>query len=913
MNMEKIVRLSYDRPWIVVIITAIITAVLAIPAISLHIDVSSDRFMAKGTPEKTKYEDTIKVFGSDVLSFIYIRDTELFTEKKLTRLRAMFDQLANLKGVEKAESLFTINNIKGEQGVIDTAPLLDIIPADPNELQKKQKDAIDNPIIRKGFISLDGKSTVISLYLSKDKKDYKFDSRIKTDIEKVTATYKGYFQEIFQTGAPYVNTSMSEYIVDDQLILVPVAVFALLFVILLTLRNIHGAIVPIVNAGISIIWTFGFMKLFGVPINPLTAIVPAIMIVIGATEDTHMIAEFLEATKKGESPREAVLVGIGKKLSTAFFLTAFTTVIGFGSIAFNDVIILQDFGIASALGFFLNFFVTITMTPVYLRFFGKQVMAKGFHGESKDSKILERIVRTVIYWGTQYRKRIIVISSLLLIISVIFTFHIYVNNDVISYFRASSPIVRAAQKMHDNLSGQNLFYITIDKDTGDFKKADNLKKIEEVKSYLKNLNAFDSVLSLPDYIALVNKGMQNGDPAFNKVPDSDSLIAQYLLFFQRSDIERFVSGDYSKINIMVRHNINSSTKLNALVDKIRNDLNSGRFGNFNKVLVTGEGILIAEAAESFISGQVYSLLSTAFIIAAIMGFLFLSVKAGLVVLIPNLLPVFILFGFMGLLGIPLNAGTVMVAAVTIGIAVDDTTIFMVLYNQNLKKYGDEKRALEETLVSEIKPIFISSVSLAAGFGTLVFSKFVPIAQFGALSAFVMIIAFVTELFITPLTLSSVRLITLWDAIGLELRERLINKSVLLEGFSKFQIRRLILMSHIIEAKAGEHIIHEGDTGDKMYLVVDGQMSVSKQVNGQRTVIASLEPGDAFGEIALVSSQPRTADVFAITNAKLLSLDWKTLERLRHLSPFITSRLFLNLSKILGTRLTETTEKMVCRL
>jgi predicted RND superfamily exporter protein len=553
------------------------------------------------------------------------------------------------------------------------------------------------------------------------------------------------------------------------------------------------------------------------------------------------------------------------------------------------------------------------MTPVYLRFFGKQVMAKGFHGESKDSKILERIVRTVTYWGTQYRKRIIAISSLLLIISIIFTFRIYVNNDVISYFRASSPIARAAQKMHDNLSGQNLFYITIDKDTGDFKKADNLKKIEEVKSYLKNLNAFDSVLSLPDYIALVNKGMQNGDPAFHKVPDSDSLIAQYLLFFQRSDIERFVSGDYSKINIMVRHNINSSTQLNALVDKIRKDLNSGRFGNFDKVLVTGEGILIAEAAESFISGQVSSLLSTAFIIAAIMGFLFLSVKAGLIVLIPNLLPVFIFFGMMGLLGIPLNAGTVMVAAVTIGIAVDDTTVFMVLYNQNLKKYGDEKRALEDTLLSEIKPIFISSVSLAAGFATLVFSKFVPIAQFGALSAFVMIIAFATELFITPLTLSSVRLITLWDAIGLELRERLINKSVLLEGFSKFQIRRLILMSHIIEAKAGEHIIHEGDTGDKMYLVVDGQMSVSKQVNEQRTVIASLEPGDAFGEIALVSSQPRTADVFAVTNAKLLSLDWKTLERLRHLSPFITSRLFLNLSKILGTRLTETTEKMVCRL
>ncbi len=910
MNMEKLVRLSYDRPWRILIITAILTVALAIPAVHLKIDVSSDRFMARNTPEKIKYEETKKVFGSDVLSFVYIRDNELFTEKKLNRLRPMFDELANLNGVEKAESLFTINNIKGEQGIIDTAPLLDIIPSDPQELRKKEKDAIENPIIKKSFVSTDGKSTVISLYLKRDKNDDKFDSKIKKDIDKVLSAYKKDFHEIFQTGAPYVNTSMSEYIVADQFILVPVGVAALLITIFLTLGNVHGAIVPIINASVSIIWTFGIMKLLGIPINPMTAIVPAIMIVIGATEDTHMIAEFLEATSKGESPKNAVLVGIGKKLSTAFFLTAFTTVIGFGTIAFTDVVILQDFGIASGIGFFLNFFVTITLTPVYLRFFGKSVMAKGFHEETKGNKVLSAIVHKVIYWGDRYRRRIIITNIVLLSVSIVAIAFIYVNNDVISYFRKSSPIVKAADKMHENLSGQNIFYIVFEKDAGDFKNAANLKKIEEAESYLRGLKKFDTVLSLPDYIALVNKGMQNGDPAYHKVPDADALIAQYLLFFQRSDIERFVSGDFSKVNIMIRHNINSSTELNNTLDKIRADLNSGRFGKFHSTLITGEGVLIADAAENFISGQITSLGTTAFMIAAIMAFLFLSWKAGLVVLIPNLLPVFLFFGLMGITGIPLNAGTVMVAAVTIGIAVDDTTVFMVLYNQNLKKYGDEKKALEDTLLAEIKPIFVSSVSLAAGFLTLVFSNFVPIAQFGALSAFVMLVAFPTELFTTPITLSSVRLITLWDAVGLELRERLIKQSILLQGFSKFQIRRFILMCHMVEGKAGEQLIREGDAGDKMYLVVDGEMSVSKMVHGKRTAIATLEPGDIFGEIALISSQPRTADVFAATDVKLLTLDWKTLERLRRLSPFIASKLFLNLSKVLGNRLVETTERMV---
>jgi len=914
MNMKKLVMWSYDRPWLIVAIVLVITAALIYPAMNLKIDVSSDRFMARNSPEKIKYEETKKTFGSDVISFVYIKDPQLFTQQKLQRLRSMFDTLANLRGVEKAESLFTINNIKGQDGMLDTAPLLDIIPSDQAELLAKQKDALDNPMINRSFISPDGTTTVISLYLVKDKGDENFEARIKKDIEKVLLDYKKDFQEALQTGAPFVNSSMSEYIVQDQFVLVPVGVGVLLLTIILTLRNIHGAIVPTISAGISITWTFGVMQLLGIPITPLTAIVPAIMIVIGSTEDTHMIAEFLEASAKGLSYRDAVLKGIGEKLSTAFLITAITTVIGFGSIAFTDVVMLQDFGIASAIGFFLGFFISITVASAYLRFFGKSVVKRGFHEESGgNNKIFTSIVDKSIYWAYQYKKRIITVGSAIAVMCLIAITFIYVNNDVLSYFKKSSPIVKAADKMHRDLAGQNIFYIVFEKDAGDFKNAANLKKIEEVEAYLRELKAFDTVLGLPDYMALVNKGMQNGDPAHYKVPDADNLVAQYLLLFQRRDIERFVSSDFSKVNIMVRHNINSSTEMNDTIEKIRKELSADRFGKYNSTLITGEGVLIAEAAENFISGQVTSLGSTAALIALIMAVFFLSWKAGIVVLIPNVLPLLLFFGLMGAGSIPLNAGTVMVAAITIGIAVDDNTIFMILYNQHMKEYGDEKRALRETLLAEIRPIFVSSVALAAGFSTLIFSNFVPIAQFGALSAFVMIIAAGTELFMTPLTLSSVRLITLWDAIGLELRDRLIKQSILLQGFSKFQIRRLILMCHMVKAKAGEQVIREGDAGDKMYLVVDGEMSVSKAFNGERKTITKLEPGDIFGEIALVSSQPRTADVFAVTDAKLLSLDWKTLVRLRRLSPFISSKLFLNLSKILGNRLIETTDKMVCRV
>jgi predicted RND superfamily exporter protein len=913
----KIIKFSYDNPWIVLPLVLLITVALAIPATQLRIDVSSDKFMEENTPAKAEYEEAKKIFGSDILSFVYIKDSQLFTEKKLQRMRSMFDKLANMEGVEKAESLFTINNIKGEAGIIDTNPLLDWIPSDQKELLAKQKDAIENPIIKRNQISPDGNSTVITLYLKKSKKDEDFERKIKEGIDKILAEHKGDFQELFQSGSPYVMTSMSEYIVKDQLVLVPLAVAVLLLTIMLTLRNIHGGIIPLINSIISIIWMFGVMKLLNIPINPLTSIVPAILIVIGSTEDTHIVSVFLESTEEGEAPREAV-IGIGKKLGTAFLVTSITTVIGFGSIAFNEVVVLKQFGIASGAGLFLNFIITIALTPVYLRFFGKHIASKHSHAHAGNNpggwnKITDRIIKLTMDLITNRKRLVIIITAVVVIVPALLALRIGVNNDMISYFKSHSPIVRAANTMHEKLSGQNVFYIVLYKDTDDFKRSKNLKSVEAIEAYLRDLKVFDSVLSLPDYISLVNKGMNHGDPSYHKVPDSNDLIAQYLLLFQRSDIERYISPDYSKINIMVRHNVNSSNRFNAIVDKIKHDLNSGKFGNFNRVVITSEGVLIAQAAESFISGQASSLLSTAVIAAAIMAFMFISWKAGFIVLAPNVIPVIIFFGLMGIANIPLNAGTAMVAAITIGIAVDDTTIFMIVYNRNLKQYGDEKMAIKETLRTEIRPIFVSAFALAAGFLVIGFSNFVPIAQFGLLSAFVMIIAIVIELAVAPLLLSSIRLITVWDAIGLELRERLIKKATLLEGLGKWQTRRLILMSHLIEAKTGEQIIREGDVGDKMYMVLDGELSVSRTISGEKTVIDKLEAGDVFGEIALISAQKRTADVFATTDVKLLTLDWKSLERFRRLSPFISAKLFLNISKILGRRLVKTTDKMVGQL
>jgi predicted RND superfamily exporter protein len=905
--MERIFYFAYDRARLMMVLFVAVTALLAIPAWrQFKLDVSPDGLMPRQTPMREGYESTKKVFGSDVLATVYVRDSKLFTYPKLAELRRIQDELTKIEGVEKTESLFTVNNIRNDNGSLDTAPLLDYIPNDPAELREKQSSALHNPLLKRGYISDDGNATLITVYLSKKEGDLKFDRRVMNEMDRILSNHRENFEEIFQTGDPFINTSMANFIFTDQLFIVPLSVIILLGSIWFSMRSIHCALIPLLNSIISIIWTLGIMGLLGIPINLLSYIVPALSLVVGATEDIFMCAEYLEGVKEGKSPRELV-GGFGRKLGIILLFTGGTTIFGFWSIAITNLVIMRDFGHASGLCMTANFIATLLFVPSYLSLFGQHMKPPPAHDESHHSRFVEAVARGIANLITNHRLGISVFFATTFVLACAASFKLVLNNDFISFFRAGSPIVRTMNVLHENLVGARVMYITLTKEAGDFKLAKGLKQADEVERYLKDLKVFDSVTGMADYIRLVNREMNDGNEKCYEIPTSDNLIAQYLLLFQRADLERYVSPDYSQVNIVVRHNINATNRFNEILAKIDVELKSGRFGHF-KHLITGQTVLVAQSADNIAWGQAWSLLSNIILIFLCMWLMFLSPRAGLVAIVPNIWPIAIFFAVMALLNIPLSVGTAMVAAITLGIAVDDTIHLMGVYNHNLKMLGNERLALEETIRGDLVPVLASGLSLAAGFLVLAFSSFVPVAQFGILSAFVIGIALVGELVVTPMLLSSVRLITLWEAVGLKLRERLIESAALFQGMRRWQIRRLILMSDLKEEKAGATVIRAGDVGDCMYLVVDGQLSVHRIQNGVRTQVGTMDAGDAFGELALITKEKRTADVVAETDVKLLALNWSSLERLRRFMPHISSKFFLNLSRILGTRWMEAVQQ-----
>jgi predicted RND superfamily exporter protein len=914
--MRRLMLWGLNHPWLTIFLTLGITIFAAYQALHVHVDSSTEGMMIEGDPAKEYYQETLKKFGSDNVTVVFIQDKDLFTPAKLATMQKLVDALQDIKGVSRVESLFSVTNFKGVGGSLETNPLLDGVPRTLEEAKQARADALRNPNLLGLLISKDGTATAINLFIDVDRSDRDFNTKFSRQVDKIIAQEQATFAKIFQIGISFTRRTIAESILGDQVRLVPLAVIILILTIVLALRSLTSGLMPVCTAGVSTIWTFGFMSIADIPLNVLTVIVPSLLMVIGSTEDIHMVSEYLEGMEE-TGDRAASIRLMADKLGLAVFFTALTTLLGFASIMYNDITMLVQFGMVASFSLFVNPLITFTLGPALLYLAGPKRAAK--HEEKKGfaEAVFAAIADGSLYLLNHPTAKKVVIAALagIVLLSALTTSWVKVDNDFMGYFKKDSDIRTRFDTLRASLAGANTFIIRITSGTpGTFKQAAGLAQIAAVEEYLQGKGWFEKTQSLADQISLIHREMNDGDPKFYGVPEKSDLISQYLLFLRRDEISRFVTADFSEAAILVRHSVVSSSRINGILAEMEPDIRKILNPHF-KFAFTGEYILINKAADSLIWNSVYSLGFTLGVVFLCMYFLFWSFKAGLLSLVPNLFPIIVNFGVMGVLNIPLNVGTAMVADIAIGIAVDDTIHFMTRYNREMRLLQNARQAVEVCVRAEIRPIISSSLALALSFAMLAVSNYVPVIQFGLLSAEVMVVAIAGELLITPLLLQTTQLITLWDMIGLKLQKEVIEGSNFFKGLSTGQIKKVVLLGRILEKKEGELAITQGEPGSSMHLLLEGEAEVVGRdpATGRKMILARLKPGDIFGEIALVEPGPRSADVRAVQPLKYLEIDWEGLKRVQRVYPRIGGHLFLNLSRILGQRLVQTDRLLLAKI
>jgi hypothetical protein len=244
----------------------------------------------------------------------------------------------------------------------------------------------------------------------------------------------------------------------------------------------------------------------------------------------------------------------------------------------------------------------------------------------------------------------------------------------------------------------------------------------------------------------------------------------------------------------------------------------------------------------------------------------------------------------------------------LGIAIDDTIHYFSRFNREVRRHADDRKATLLAMKAVGRPVTFTSIGLCLGFLVLITSDLRMQEHVGLMASYALAIAWLSDFFLTPALCASVRFTTLWDALTLDLGDNPQESIPLLEGLKTSQARIVALMAKVIRVPKGKRIISDGDVGNEMYVVIDGKLQTS--VNGEqgRVELATHERGDVVGEAGLFFAT-RTANVDVEEDSRLLCLTQENLDRLSRRYPYIATKVFKNLNKILATRLFTTTHRL----
>ncbi len=918
--MERLYLLVVNRPKTLLILLFLLTCAFGLYAKDIRLDSSVESLLSQDNPDSRYYAEVRQLFGSDEVGVVGLLADDIYTADVLRRITRLTEALEKIEGVQEVLSL--TNAVDPIADVVEPPLLVKQIPTDQAGLDMLRDTLADRPIYIKNLVSEDGKAAAINIFFA-DMDDDEFmqrgiDEHIQAliDTERETGP-----EQLFYTGLPRFKVYSARAMQSDLSRFVPLTLLAIVVVLFFSFRSLRGVLLPALTIIVSLIWTLGIMVLAGSSLSLGSIALPPLILVLGTAYSLHVVAEYYELARPDGAVQDVVLETL-RKTSPPICITAFTTVLGFLSLGVNPLTSIREMGIFSSVGILIAFLLSIILVPALLM----QLHLPSKPAEDFAPRVtagLRRIGRFAI----QNRLTVIGASLLCAAVALWNISSIQVDSNFQAFFRPNDPIRQATDAINEHLVGSMAFYVVIDGAEKDvMKQWDTLRRIKDLQSYIDSLPGVDKTVSFVDYCELLDRGAQSGGGEIMVGPGGEIIMAPSpenpTTFWQEPSQLRAVmqlvagsptsfrsvaSPDFARSNILVRTTLSGSQEISALAEHITAYAQE-RFPPDLKVRPTGNLILLTETTGDIITGQIRSLSLAAGVIFIIMSAMFLSARVGLIAMIPNIFPIVIFFGLMGLSGAVLNLGTSIIAAIALGIAVDNTVHLMTRLSAEVNTAPDQETALLQTLGTVGKPSLYASVILLLGFLVLYFSTFVPIREFGMLSAATMVVAFGADVILLPALLASTKIITLWEVLYLKLGRDPHKTIPLFEGLRPVQAKIVTLMGEFRTFAKGELIVKQGDLGREMFVLINGRADARLNIDGESKLLRSMARGDVVGEMALIRQNRRTADVIAVDDAEAIVVDERFLSRMQKRYPRIGARIFLNIAKILSDRLDEASRR-----
>ena len=912
--MKSILRISSTHPWLVLLVTLVLTVLAASRIVDLRtgeprleIDPSPNRFLPAKDEGKIFYDFVRKAFGSDETLLVVLGADDVFTRENLERIARMTQRISEIDGVHHVVSLTNALHIRGVGDDLEIAPFVAKVPEEPEELARIRQEALDNPIFAGNLVAKDGRTAAILVYFM-DFSDTEFMRRGIDDQIRLIAEEERGDASVWLTGMPHLKVAQIRVLLSDLRRNLPLILVVGMIVLAFSFRNARGVVLPTLTVVVALCWTMGIAAWIGRPLNLVTVLVPPLLMILGLAYSVHVVSEYYDTLREEpDAEGGSVAFRAVKRVWLPVALTGLTTAAGFLALVLSSMAPIREFGMLSLLGILLTVVAALTVTPAMLEALGTPRRLRWGAKRGDEPDLFNRFAESAAEFNLRNRSRIFVAFALIGVIAIGAATRTRVGMQHSEIFKKDAPARVDFEAVNERLGGANSFNVVVQASYADaFKEPENLRELESLQQWLEDQPEIGGTTSVVDYLKLINRGFHGNDPNHLAIPESRRLTGQLFFFGANDEIENFVDSTYRTANLLVRAKVFDSDLILALSERIEERV--ARLPEHLRGTVTGNPILINRMLEAISRSQILSLGGAVALIYVILALLFVSARTGLIALIPNVLPIAAFFGALGASGVFLSPSTSLIAPMALGVAIDDTIHYFARFNQDAKRFANERLATISALQGVGRPVTYTSIAICAGFLVLTTSELRTQVEVGALGAFTLAFAWLVDFTLTPALCSGLRVVTIWDTLTLDLGRSPDTSIPLFKGLSKAQARIFALMASVRAVPAGQRLIHVGEEGREMWVVIDGRLRVSIQGEHGPIDLASCTRGDVVGEVGLFG-QKRSAYVDVTEDARLLRVTQSNLARLSRRYPRIATQVLRNVSVVLAERLVKTTSRL----
>ena len=879
--------------------------------ILISVEPSIDQLLPKDDHSKQYYNLVKQQFGNDETLLVAIEAEDIFTYDRLTLIKSLTEKIKKVDGVEKVISLANTANTYITDKGIKTKLALDDLPKDQDKLDLLRQRILENTLFNGNIISKNSKMTSLlvsfgSLSDAEMMSNHVID-KIRDTVSKEIADTELSGVFVHYTGNPFIKIETTKIILHDLIWLPLIVILIIATVLAFFFRTLHGVLVPLITAFVSVVFTLGIIVSFGYALNIVTAMIPALLMTLGLAYTVHNFSDF-KTRCLNDTKNDSIYNIINQSLKSLMLpvlLASFTTSAGFLSLVFNNMNAIKQFGIFSIIGIFVITVLSLTLTPALLVLMGK--VKKPETKNNLQTSFIDNAITSIAKFDYRNTKYIFFTAFIIFVFSLNKIPDIRVGTEYIGNFQSESFVANSFNKINDELSGANIFSVVIDiKDDSSFMDSHNLTEVEKIQLWLNNRPEIGSTISIIDFLKFTNYRMHNNEDSFNSIPESKDEIKNIFNFGNKSSLKNVIDKKRKSVRIIVRAKVIDSDKLSNLINEIEKRL--AFTPNYLNAGVTGNSVLLNKTIAMIAEGQLVSIGISLVIVYLILSGLFMSLRIGLIALMPNLLPITVYFSALSIFDITLNPATSLIGPMVLGIAVDDTIHYFTHFSRDAKKLADDRKATITSLLAVGKPISYTTIGLCLGFLTFLFSDLKMQNQVGIMAAFTIAVAWLTDFILTPALCSKVRLATLWDVLTLDLGDKPHKSIPLLYGLKPSHAKIFALMSSIKSFPAGERLFTVGDEGNEMYIVIDGKLQVFLDTDDGRVDFSELTRGDVLGEVGLYHNL-RSANVDVTEDTRLLRITPNSLDRLKKRYPRIAAQIFSNLNEVLVSRLVKASNRI----